>query len=86
MLPPVHPTDGPLPDAVLCKQSEDRKSECCGFAGARLRSADQIFPGQNNRKGTKLDWGWLDKSHRLRSPHNIWRKSEIIKRHLDKLR
>ena len=65
--------------AVLRQQCENRQSERRSLARPGLRSADQIFSGENNRKPAELDRRWFDKPHRLSSAHNLKRKSEMIK-------
>jgi hypothetical protein len=65
--------------AVLFEQRQNRQSKRCGFTGAGLRGAYQVVSGKDNRKRAKLNRGRLHKSHRLRSAHNLWRKSETIK-------
>ena len=65
--------------AVLRQQRENGQSKRRGLARAGLRSADQIFSGENNRESAELDGRGLDKSHRLRATHDLRRKSEMIK-------
>ena len=57
--------------AVLRQQRENWQSERRGLARAGLRSANQIFSGQNNWESTELDRRRLDKSHRLRAAHDF---------------
>ena len=56
---------------VLRQQRENWQSERRGLARAGLRSANQIFSGQNNWESAELDRRWLDKSHRLRAAHDF---------------
>ena len=51
--------------AVLAEFREDRQRKGGGLAGARLRAADDVLPGENQRNGAKLDGGGLDVTHRL---------------------
>src|SRR4029453_13302161 len=65
--------------AMLCEQRQDRKRERRGFAGARLRRANQILARKYDRKSAELDRRWLDEPHRLSPAHDFRRESEIIK-------
>jgi len=65
--------------AVLCQQRENGQSKSRSLAGAGLRSADQIFACENNWKRAKLDRRWFNKSHRLRTAHDLRGKPEMIK-------
>ena len=64
---------------VLREQREDGKREGRRLAGAGLRGADQIFAGENNREGAKLDWRRLGKAHRLGAAHDFRRQAKIFK-------
>src|SRR5437868_13176337 len=63
---------------VMSEQRQNRKREGSGFSGAGLGGADQIFAGENNGEGAKLDRGRLSKTHRLHAAHHFGRKVEII--------
>ena len=65
--------------AMLRKQCQDRKSKCGSFPGAGLRRADQIFSGQDNWKCAELNRRRFDKTHRVRTAHDVRRKSEMVK-------
>src|SRR5438270_11416573 len=69
----------------MSEQRQNRKREGGGFSGAGLGGADQIFAGENNGEGAKLDRGRLGKTHRLHAAHHFERKVEIVKTHVWKL-
>ena len=51
----------------LCWPSsrEDRQRERRGLAGAGLRAADHVLPGEDQRNGAKLNGRGLDVTHGL---------------------
>jgi hypothetical protein len=64
---------------MLCQERQDRKRERRGFAGARLRRANQILARKNDRERAQLNRRRVHKPHRLSPAHDFRRKSEIIK-------
>jgi hypothetical protein len=62
----------------MSEQRENRKREGSGFSGAGLGGADQIFAGENNGEGAKLDRGRFGEAHRLHAAHHFSGKIEII--------
>ena len=64
--------------SVMSEQRQNRKRESRGFAGAGLGGADQIFAGENNGEGAKLDRRRLGEAHRLHAAHHFRGKIEII--------
>jgi len=63
---------------VMSEQRQNGKREGSGFSGAGLGGADQIFAGENDREGAKLDRGRLSEPHRLHAAHHFSGKIEII--------
>src|SRR5205085_10831867 len=61
------------------EQGKNWKGEGRGLAGAGLRGADQVFPGENNRESAELDRRGFGEAHRLRAAHNFRRKAKIFK-------
>ena len=57
---------------------QNRQSESGGFSGTGLGGADQIFAGENNGEGAKLDGRWLGETHRLHAAHDFRGKIEIM--------
>ena len=57
---------------------ENRKSEGRGLSGAGLGGADQIFAGENNGEGAKLDGRRFGETHRLHAAHDFRGKIEIL--------
>ena len=64
---------------MLGQQRQDGQRESRGFTGPSLRGADQIFAGENNREGAKLDRGGLRETHCLRAAHDLRREAKIFK-------
>ena len=62
----------------MSEQRQNRKRESSGFSGAGLSSADQIFAGENNGEGAKLDRGRFGEAHRLDAANYFSGKIEII--------
>ena len=62
----------------MSEQRQNRKREGGGFAGAGLGGTDQIFAGENNGEGAKLDRGRLGEAHRLDAANYFSGKIEII--------
>src|SRR5205085_9968720 len=65
--------------SVLRQKCEDGEREGGSLAGAGLCGADQIFSGENNRKGAKLDRRGRGESHRLSATHHFGREAKIFK-------
>jgi len=63
----------------MSEQRLNRQGEGGGFSGAGLGSADKILSGENDGESTKLDGGWLSKTHRLHAAHEFGRKVKIVK-------
>ena len=66
---------------VLLEEREQREHERGGLAGAGLRGADDVLAGEDEREGLKLDFGGIEKSHRLHAVDHVVGKAEILKRH-----
>ena len=63
---------------MVSEQRQNRQRESGGFSGAGLGGADQIFAGENNGEGAKLDRGRFGETHRLHAAHHFRGKIEII--------
>ena len=65
--------------SMLRQKRQDGQSESGGLAGAGLGGADQVFAGENNRKGAKLDGRGFGEPHRLGAAHHLGRQAKIFK-------
>src|SRR5205814_10109191 len=63
---------------VMSEQRQNRKRESSGFSGAGLGGADQIFAGEHNGEGAKLDRRRLSEPHRLHAADHFSGKIEIL--------